>query len=106
MSIESRLDKLEGRLRSPYRQDPVRAAVLKEYLNACARARGEPEEPWTEEELAALHEADVWFLKEGIPAYRHKRGWQSPEAQEILDGWERDTRQKIEAYDRKAGTND
>jgi hypothetical protein len=51
--------------------------------------------PYTEED----RKEDEEFLTETLPHYRHNFGWQTEEAQQLLDRWERDIRERLEATD-------
>jgi hypothetical protein len=70
------------------------------YLDAYFRAlanfereeAGLPPLPYSE----ADRRDDEEFLRETLPAYRASPGWQTEEAQSVLDEWERDTREKLE----------
>ncbi|MBX6764999.1 MAG: hypothetical protein IRY88_15180 [Rubrobacteraceae bacterium] len=37
-----------------------------------------------------------WVLGSVIPKYRNEPGWQSPEAQALLDAWEEEARRELE----------
>jgi hypothetical protein len=71
---------------------------MERYFHAHENARREiegreplPELPYTEED----REDDMRFLEEIIPAYRAGPGWQTEEAQAVLDAWEQHTREKL-----------
>lgn len=68
---------------------------MKAHLNVMAEARGEEPQPLTDEELLIDLENERRWLQEGIPSYRRDPGWQSPECQAVLDGWEEDARQRL-----------
>ena len=39
---------------------------------------------------------DERFLLEMLPAYRARKGWQTEEARDVLDHWERTTVERLE----------
>jgi hypothetical protein len=53
---------------------------------------GLPPLPYTEED----RQDDEEFLLETLPAFRASLGWQSEEAQHVLDIWERDTIERLQ----------
>ena len=95
-SIERRLDNLE-RLSASCRagiSDSPRSleAYFRALENLDREKAGLPPLPYTEED----REDDEEFLRETLPAYRASPGWQTEEAQSVLNEWERDTREKLE----------
>jgi CHASE3 domain sensor protein len=70
------------------------------YLEAYFRAlenlerkeAGLPVLPYTEED----RKDDEEFLAHTLPTYRASPGWQTEEAQRVLDEWEKDTLEKLE----------
>ena len=95
-SIERRLDNLE-RLAQGHREDRSRSP---RYLDSYFRAlenldrekSGLPALPYTEED----RRDDEEFLLETLPAFRASLGWQTEEAQHVLDEWERDTIERLQ----------
>jgi hypothetical protein len=95
-TIERRLDKLErfavsrhkDKSRSPHYLDAYFLALE----NLQRKEAGLPPLPYTEED----REDDEEFLRETLPAYRANPGWQSEEAQRILNEWEKHTMYSLE----------
>lgn len=96
MSLHRRLEKLEvaDSTRSHAADGEARRA-LEQYFRALENWRREEAGlgplPYTEEN----RRADEEFLDEVLPIYRQNPGWQTEEAQEKLDAWERDTRERL-----------
>lgn len=107
MSLGKRLERLEARY-AP--SGAVYGRGMSErgwerFFHAHENARREahglellPELPYTKEDYGD----DLKWLDEGIPAYRRSTGWQTEEARAVLDGWEREVREKLDDY-RKDG---
>jgi hypothetical protein len=95
-SIERRLDNLE-RLSASRRADKSGSP---RYLDSYFRALenldrekvGLPPLPYSE----ADRQDDEEFLLETLPSYRTSPGWQTEEAQHVLDIWERDTIERLQ----------
>jgi hypothetical protein len=90
-NLENRLERLE--VQSSRRGKPI-PRYLQRYFKALenfdrAKAGLEPL-PYTEED----REEDERFLLETLLFYRASPGWQTEEAQHVLDTWERDIREK------------
>lgn len=98
--LRRRLERLEERSRSPrIPHDPWRERIFDHLFHAIENGRRElhgleplPDLPYTEED----RENDRRFLEEAIPEYRTSRGWQTQEAQAVLDYWEQHTREKLD----------
>lgn len=94
-SLERRIRSLEKRRGQTYQPDPLWQAATWELCNATARARGEePRAPEVSHE--DRRELAEWVLGSVIPKYRNEPGWQSPEAQALLDAWEEEARRELE----------
>jgi hypothetical protein len=94
-SIERRLRRLEEHTSA----DPglrSRPYELKSYFRALENLEREeaglPPLPYTEED----RQDDEEFLRETLPFYRANPGWQSEEAQRILNEWEKHTLHSLE----------
>jgi hypothetical protein len=95
-SIERRLDNLE-RLSASRRADKGGSP---RYLEAYFRAlenldrekAGFPPLPYSE----ADRRDDEEFLQVTLPVFRVSLGWQTEEAQHVLDEWERDTIERLQ----------
>ena len=103
MGIKDRLRRLEdrqGRVAKLGSQlDPLRERLWERLFHEFENGRRElhglgplPDLLYTEED----REDDRRFLAEAIPEYRASRGWQTEEAQAVLDYWEQHTREKLE----------
>ncbi len=100
MGARRRLERMEAVRRAentPY-EAPVEVRI---YLKAVQRhrARKDGEEPpaYTQEELGALHAADLETVAGGgaVGQLRESGGWESPEGAAILDCWEDDARRRL-----------
>lgn len=98
-SIEHRLERLERLAESRHEDNSGSTRDMERFLHALENARREiegreplPELPYTEED----RKNDEEFLRETLPVYRASLGWQSEEAQHVLDEWEEHTLQKLE----------
>jgi hypothetical protein len=68
-------------------------------LHARSRAQREGREvpAYTQENIEELRRLDVELIHEGgIEEWRQSPSWQSPEAVEMLDAWEAETRRRLE----------
>jgi hypothetical protein len=96
-SIERRLHKLE-RLTVSRHEDKSGSPryELESYFRAPENLEREeaglPPLPYTEED----RREDEEFLRETLPAYRTNPGWQTEEAQRILNEWEKHTMHSLE----------
>ena len=98
-SIEHRLERLERLAESHHESRSGSTRYMERFLHALENARREiegreplPELPYTEED----RQDDTEFLRETLPAFRASLGWQTQEAQSVLDEWEKHTLQKLE----------
>ncbi len=98
-SLNGRLERLEGRsARSSFAGNPTPRyldAYFKELENLERKEAGLEPLPYTEED----REWDEAFLRETLPAYRTGPGWQTEEAQHVLDTWERGVTEKLYGKD-------
>jgi hypothetical protein len=95
-SIERRLDKLERLARSDHEDESGSPRYLEAYFRALQNLEREeaglPPLPYTEVD----RRDDEEFLAHTLPAYRASPGWQTAEAQNVLDEWERHTLHSLE----------
>jgi CHASE3 domain sensor protein len=95
-SIEGRLDKLERLTVSPHEDKSGSPRYLEAYFRALENLEREeaglPPLPYTEDD----RREDEEFLRETLPTYRASPGWQTQEAQSVLDEWEKHTLHSIE----------
>ena len=93
-NLGRRLDNLE-RL-SARRRTNERPRGLDGYFRALEnldrQEAGLPPLSYTEED----RRDDEGFLQETLPAYRTNPGWQTEEAQGVLDEWDRSTRDRLQ----------
>ncbi len=91
--LERRLEKLEATAERTSAGTPY---YLQRYFKELANLRraeaGLDPLPYTPVDL----EDDRRCLSEVIPVYRADPGWQTPEAQEMLDGWEQHIRDNLQ----------
>jgi hypothetical protein len=95
-SIERRLNSLE-RLSASRRADKGGiprdlASYFRALENLNREKAGLPPLPFTEED----RQDDEEFLLETLPSLRESLGWQTEEAQRVLDEWERNTRERLQ----------
>ena len=71
---------------------------MERFLHALENARREiegreplPELPYTEED----RKDDEELMRQTLPVYRARLGWQTEEARHVLDIWERDTIERL-----------
>jgi CHASE3 domain sensor protein len=95
-SIERRLDKLERLAVSRHEDKSGSPRYLEAYFRALEnlerKEAGLPPLPYTEED----RKDDEGFLRETLPAYRADPGWQTEQAQRILNEWEKHTMHSLE----------
>ena|SRR5215216_204364 len=98
-SMERRLDKLERLAKSRHEDESGSPRYMERFLHAMENARRElegreplPNLPYTEED----RKDDEEFLRETLPTYRASPGWQTPQAQSVLDKWEKHTLHSLE----------
>ena len=96
-SLDNRLERLEGAAaRRSGKQAQGTPYYLQRYFKELANLRrreaGLEPHPYTPEDL----EDDRRCLEEIIPRYRASPGWQSEEAQAMLDHWEEHIRDNLE----------
>ncbi len=100
MGARRRLERLEaarGTQKAPYKV-PVEVRIyLKTLERYRARERDDDPPAYTQEELEALHAADLETVAGGgaVGSMRASAGWKSPEGRELLDAWEEDARQRL-----------
>jgi hypothetical protein len=94
--IERRLDNLERLSASRNADKGNSQGSLDSYFRALENFNREkaglPPLPYTEED----RREDEEFLLEALLAYRASPGWQTEEAQHVLDIWERDTIERLQ----------
>jgi len=77
-------------------RSPISHRKLDSYFRALENFNREkaglPPLPYTEED----RQDDEEFLRETLPSYRASLGWQTKEAQHVLDIWERDTIERLQ----------
>ncbi len=102
VSLHKRLEKLEARHGGPPKAGGASPRLWERYFHAHENARRElqgleplPDLPYTEED----HENDRRFLEGIVPAYRAGPGWQTEEAQAVLDYWQQQTEERLQAGD-------
>jgi|SRR5215208_656013 len=95
-SLERRLGRLERLAESPHEGKSDSPRDLDSYFRALQNLdrekAGLPPLPRTEED----RQDDEEFLREVLPVFRVSLGWQSKEAQHVLDEWERDTIERLD----------
>jgi hypothetical protein len=95
-SIERRLDNLERLAKSRHEDKSGSPRYLEAYFRALENLRREEAEllllPYTETD----RKDDEEFLRETLPFYRSNPGWQTEEAQRILNEWEKHTLHSLE----------
>jgi CHASE3 domain sensor protein len=95
-NIERRLGNLERLSASRHADKSGSPRYLDSYFraleNVSREKAGLPALPYTEED----RQDDEEFLRETLPVYRASLGWQTEEAQHVLDIWERDTIEKLQ----------
>ena len=104
MSIRQRLEALEAGAEratcaSPKEDLPMHLRIYCRAIERYhARVEGRESTAFTQEEIAAIRESDLETVAGGGVAaeLRDVPGWQSPEAQQILDEWEDDARRRLE----------
>ena len=99
MSLERRLTNLEARAPGTKWKIPIEVRVhLKAVERHQARARGEEPPPYTQEEIAHMHEEDLAEAAGGgvVGLFRDSAGWTSPEALQMLNAWEDAARRRLE----------
>lgn len=95
-----RLEDLEARESKASRQSEIPIAI-RVYCTHVernhARERGRPVPRYSEEEIVHMRESDLEIAAGGgvVAAYRENAGWQDPESQEVLDGWEEHARERL-----------
>jgi|SRR5215216_637523 len=92
--LDRRLEKLE-KARATSSAQPRLSRELESYFRALENEQrvkdGLEPLPYSEEDCLE----DEAFLSEVLPVFRADAGWQSQEAQEWLDEWERDTLKRL-----------
>jgi hypothetical protein len=97
-----RLERLEKRaapVEDPGAQEQrMRIFLLHKEIGNCRRvAEGKEPIPLTSEEEEFEREEARRFIHEGgLETYRNSSGWQTPEAQALLDEWERSNKAKLQ----------
>lgn len=105
-SLIDRLQRLEAKA-APPSGDSGASPEMDRLLDAIEDARREIEclppaelPPRQRSYTADDRESDIHFLEEVIPEYRANEGWQSEEAQGLLDAWEEEIETKLEGENR------
>jgi hypothetical protein len=98
-SIERRLERLERLAESPHEDKSESTRYMERFLHLLENAHREiegreplPDLPYTEED----RKDDEEFLRETLPTYRASPGWQTQEAQSVLDEWQKHTMHSLE----------
>jgi hypothetical protein len=93
-AVERRLRRLEERAsaNAGSRSPRYLEAYFRALENLKRKEAGLPPLPYTEED----RKDDEEFLRETLPAYRASSGWQTEEAQRILNEWEKHTLHSLE----------
>jgi hypothetical protein len=104
LSIGKRIQRLEARAGKPANildEWGYRSTMLycKEVENYRREQEGLPPIPLTPEEQEWERELDEKFLQDGLPRMRGDPGWQTAEAQALLDEWEHEIRGTLEKGD-------
>jgi hypothetical protein len=101
MSMRRRLERLEvgaeDRL-SGWKVPPEVLVLAKAGERHQAIQEGREPPPYTQEEIEEMRRTDIEIV-EGSGAAQHYRdipGWQSEEAQRMLDSWEEEARRRVE----------
>jgi hypothetical protein len=94
VGLNRRLDRLEERASANkgWRMPGYTEAYFRALENLERKEAGLPPLPYTEED----RKDDEEFLAHTLPTYRASLGWQTEEAQSVLDEWEKDTLEKLE----------
>ena len=101
-SLERRLERLEagaGKDAASRWEVPIGTRVyLKMVERYRSRVAGEEVPPYAQEEIEEMRRHDLETVSgSGVRAFvRDSPGWQSPEAQQLLDEWEEGTRRRLE----------
>ncbi len=100
MGARRRLERLEaarGAGEAPYEVPMPTRLYLKAVERHRARENGEDPPAYTQEELGALHAADLETVAGGgvVGELRDSGGWQTPEGVALLDSWEDDARRRL-----------
>jgi hypothetical protein len=94
--IERRLQRLERLEESRHEDKRNSPRSLDSYFRALENLdrekAGLPPLPYTEED----RQDDEEFLRETLPTYRASPGWQTQEAQSVLNEWEKHTLHSLE----------
>ena len=94
--IEHRLQRLERLAESRHEDKSESTRYLEAYFRALENLdrekAGFPTLPYTEDD----RRDDEEFLVETLPFFRASLGWQTEEAQRVLDIWERDTIERLQ----------
>jgi hypothetical protein len=100
-SLNRRIRKLEREKREPgevWVIPPEVQVVTKAAERYQAWVEGRKMPPYTQEEIEEMRRADIEIV-EGSGVAQHYRdvlGWQSEEAQRMLDSWEEEARRRVE----------
>jgi hypothetical protein len=94
VGLNGRLKRLEERASASkgWRSPRYLDAYFRALENLEREEAGLPPLPYTEED----RKDDEEFLRETLPAYRANPGWQTQEAQSVLDEWEKHTMHSLE----------
>jgi hypothetical protein len=94
VGLNGRLKRLEERASASkgWRSPRYLDAYFRALENLEREEAGLPPLPYTEED----RKDDEEFLRETLPAYRANPGWQTQEAQSVLDEWEKHTLHSLE----------
>ena len=102
-SLERRLGRLEAQAADASSEWVVPVAV-RVLTKAVARHRaledGREPSPYSQEEVEEMRRDDLGIVADsgGVGGeFRESVGWQSKDARELLAGWERDARRRVEA---------
>jgi hypothetical protein len=98
VGVNRRLERLEERASANkgWRMPGYMEAYFRALENLERKEAGLPPLPYTEED----RRDDEEFLAHTLPTYRASPGWQTEEAQRVLDEWERNTRESLQKGER------
>jgi hypothetical protein len=101
MSVHKRLEKLEAQTSDADSKwvIPIEVRILAKAVERHqARNDGREPPPYAQEEIEQLRRYDLEIAAGGgvVGQFRESLGWQSEEAHELLDDWERDAHRRLE----------
>jgi hypothetical protein len=101
VGFKQRLGELEARTEAEAcrgETPPEMNVLLKAIARDQARKEGKEPPSYTQEEIEEMRRSDLEVAEGGgvVGVFRQSRGWQSEEARELLDSWERDAHRRLE----------